>query len=1037
MYRRWSCFLLLLLLSSWMDARSQTEPSLQPPKDTTAWSHYAVVATFFSENNQQDSAAHFYRLALSTYPPDSNAYLKLKGEYAYLLKSMGNLEDAKVEFLELIATPAILHYPDKAFTLRAYQNLAVVYSFRGNYDQSIGTCLKAVTMLDSLGLANSGIASDIFGTLGVNYAYLSIFDDAIQYMERSLLISQQQPEPEEKKIATAYNNLGVINKWLGNLERAEHFYELSMEMRVRTLGEHHPELADIYGNIGTLSMDRGMLERALHYQTLALEIREKNPEGEVYKLAGIYNNIALIHFYREELEEALKFSRKSIELYIEENIGDHPTRAEKYGTLANIYREQHKYEAAIQNFEYSNSLIERQLSKQDRIRVLNLIAIGELYRQLNKPEEAKDHFEKALEVGKAIFGNKHPKISHALRNLAQLEIDQSRLEQGEIYLRLANESNTLRENQPNAERSIISAEEYMEIINGKIAVLIAKFRRTPEDEKIPALLVNTMKEGDQVIDQLSRRFFRPQDRFVFQKQVASYYQTAVNHCYTLYAESENIEMVDLALFFMEKSRFNVFMFQSMDENYFRFDQIPDSLVEKEKSLKINIGYYESKIVEQMATQSMDSVKYQRYQAKLIGLAEQYQTLVKQFEKQHHAYFQLRYQASIPDISTIQKFLKDQNAAITSYFLNEDFLFSIYIAEGEVRFLKTEITPDFRSATDQFIQHLHTPDFTEYGLDDMRKKGEKLYQVLLGELLTQTSKQKLIVIPSGRLTAIPFEVLSRKDPDRSYRYVIEDYTISYASSAAALLHRSQPTHDIPGQTHVLAVAPFGESGENGQSATLKWSEKEVNAISEYFTTEKLTGQQATESNFRQQLGAYSILHIASHGELNDLNPMHTRLRLVEEDRRDHDGSIYVGELYGLKLPAELVVLSSCDTGAGKILAGEGAVSLAKGFFYAGAKTVVMSLWKANDKSSYSIMKDFYQHLASGINKAESLRMSKLIYLKQAKGFEKHPHFWAQFVVSGDTNPLPKSAPLDWGWSLVIAIAVVGVPIALIKTRPGRA
>ena len=156
---------------------------------------------------------------------------------------------------------------------------------------------------------------------------------------------------------------------------------------------------------------------------------------------------------------------------------------------------------------------------------------------------------------------------------------------------------------------------------------------------------------------------------------------------------------------------------------------------------------------------------------------------------------------------------------------------------------------------------------------------------------------------------------------------------------------------------------------------------------------------------QEAGKYNISHIASTGLGDDENPMYSKIAFTL-DHRDtiNDGYLHTFELYNMQLSADMAVLSACNTGYGKVLKGEGVLNLARGFFYAGCKAVVMSLWVANDKSTATLMDNFYKHLADGQPKNRALQNAKLDYIKSNEGLKAHPYYWSQFVISGNTNPI---------------------------------
>jgi CHAT domain-containing protein len=157
-------------------------------------------------------------------------------------------------------------------------------------------------------------------------------------------------------------------------------------------------------------------------------------------------------------------------------------------------------------------------------------------------------------------------------------------------------------------------------------------------------------------------------------------------------------------------------------------------------------------------------------------------------------------------------------------------------------------------------------------------------------------------------------------------------------------------------------------------------------------------------------------------------MQSRLLFAPQRDTVEDGLLHAYELYNLRLPADLAVLSACNTGFGRLQAGEGVMSLAHAFRYAGCRSIVMSLWPAEDESTAFIVERFYAHLAGGLPKDEALRLARLDYLDQADPLRAHPYYWTHLVAMGDMTPLRKNKSPSLWWIAGlggVVVAVVGM------------
>ena len=155
--------------------------------------------------------------------------------------------------------------------------------------------------------------------------------------------------------------------------------------------------------------------------------------------------------------------------------------------------------------------------------------------------------------------------------------------------------------------------------------------------------------------------------------------------------------------------------------------------------------------------------------------------------------------------------------------------------------------------------------------------------------------------------------------------------------------------------------------------------------------------ASETVYKKESGKYDIIHLAMHTLLNDKDPMRSTLLFSHPSDTIDDGYLKTYEIYGIPLKAKMVVLSSCNTGSGLLLSGEGIISLARGFIYSGSQSVVMSMWEIEDKSGTEIVEMFYKNLKVGYSKSAALKKARISFLKKADQLRSHPYFWSTLVI----------------------------------------
>jgi CHAT domain-containing protein len=302
-------------------------------------------------------------------------------------------------------------------------------------------------------------------------------------------------------------------------------------------------------------------------------------------------------------------------------------------------------------------------------------------------------------------------------------------------------------------------------------------------------------------------------------------------------------------------------------------------------------------------------------------------------------------------------------------------------------------------------------------------GKELFSLLLQTAISKDPKPRLTIVPDGKLHLVPFDGLV----DQNGKYVLESHIVTYAPSATVLhlLRRSHSTDKLamsflgvgdviyPRSKALTADAVGMRTTKQNATAEffdlegvtfpeLPGSLQEVVSVAELIIGEKrvLLGKDATEAGFKAlPLADFRVIHLAVHGLGNSEFPDRAALVLGNSPSTGQDGLLQVREIRDLPLHADLVTLSACDTGNGKLLGEEGIASLERAFLLAGAKSVIASLWTADDTYTIALMKRFYQHLIDGYDKGAALQQAKVDLLKQFAG-QAVPVYWAGFTLVGD-------------------------------------
>lgn len=294
---------------------------------------------------------------------------------------------------------------------------------------------------------------------------------------------------------------------------------------------------------------------------------------------------------------------------------------------------------------------------------------------------------------------------------------------------------------------------------------------------------------------------------------------------------------------------------------------------------------------------------------------------------------------------------------------------------------------------------------------------------------------LVVIPDGPLADLPFEMLVEA-PAEDYetaRFLVRRQAISTDLAAALIVDDA----DRPEADFAFDLVAFGRGRFDGAGGTWRGRSGPLlanlpNVAREIARVRGRIGNRrtaldadATEARFRAEARRARIVHVASHAEADPVFPLYSRVYLWNDPEADDDGIVHLFELQGLRLPADLVVLSGCSTAAGQAQAGEGTVGLQYGVRAAGARAALATLWPVDDQATAEIVDTFYEGLAAGLPKDRALQRAQVAFLDRHEGADASPYYWASAVLSGSPAAVPVHAPTPvWPWGLGAAALLAG-------------
>ncbi len=482
--------------------------------------------------------------------------------------------------------------------------------------------------------------------------------------------------------------------------------------------------------------------------------------------------------------------------------------------------------------------------------------------------------------------------------------------------------------------------------------------------------------------------------------------------------------------FMEKNKATVLL-QAMNEaDALQFANLPDSLIEQEKDLKIAISFYQRQLND--ARLNEDTITaINELENTLFENKELYRRLINNLEENHPDYYNLKYQQNQTQLSDVQEQLNDQTA-ILSYFVGDSSIYTLLTQKDNTQLFKTQKPADWNTVIQNFreVVTLSKPEmkanpYTPKIFRQFVQHAHTLHNCLLNQPLEELSHHThLKIIPDGELNYIPFELLLTEMGDtasvdyKNLAYVLKQQSVSYHYSAALMMEQLENNVKNENQ-QTSKYGGYAALYEKSDSLDedLPTIRQLVQDMALFFNGEAYSGNRASKQHFLEDSLNYQILQFGMHGKLDDRHPLNSHL-VFTKDAIPGNSNLYAADLYNMKLQTDLAVLSACNTGTGLLQKGEGVMSLSRAFTYAGCPSLVMSLWSIPEHASANVLRGFFKNLKSGESKDVALQQAKLGYLNDALISESHPVNWAGLIATGNSDSLYSKTRWYWlGFALV--------------------
>ncbi len=753
------------------------------------------------------------------------------------------------------------------------------------------------------------------------------------------------------------NNIGVYYQWQNDYSRAVGHYEKALAVLSAIVDP--PTEAECLNNLGLIYRELGNFERARFYLERALERDRQggNPNAVVMDLVNI---------------GAVLLSRG-----IEERTKDDLLKA-------------------LEIFKDCLRLQDRKTA--DPLVVFTILNnMGVIRNELGDPEGARRHLDRAMKIlapGKNALERCHALVNIAASYLGEQNIDEA-LSHFQNAFHISDKGSF---NNALIEASVGIGHCYERMNDGLTA--LSFYRRAIE-----------------TIESMRGRISSESALIGFARNKLEPYERSIHLLADRYDARPSPEGLDQIFSVIEKARARAFL-ESVRQA--RFDLRPSGfsvLAERQQAISGNIARLTAAAADPSTAPDMRQALKQELELE----EEKYVRLIQE-AKAAGGPRDRQWQDPLDRIDALRGLLASREALILEYFLGEEgsYLISISPTTAALHLLpeRRKIEGSIRAYLKSIADRSLDP---ETGFKAAERIGSEL--IPLGQEIA--SVRIVIVIPDGILHYLPFETLRIRGETGS-RYLVEETAVAYCPSSSSFIALAGLGMPQPSGWKKELLAVGGATYQAGDRRDrrvsmadrpadkpidfeegIKWpslpfSRKEILDISGAFPADAvdvLTGDAANEPNIKTwPLMDYRIIHFACHGFLNERYPFRSALVLSPGGDSEEDGFLQMREIYGLNVNADLVVLSACQTGQGLMERSEGTMGLSRPFFFAGARSVLASLWPTDDEASQYFMSDLYQAIAGGSSSVEALSRAKRRMLMNPRW--AHPYYWATFILHGD-------------------------------------
>ncbi len=923
-----------------------------------------------------------------------------------------------------------------------YKSLAKTLNYIGRgylalqeFDSTIYYCKRSKELLTNNNIKDRNLYFTYLN-IGISYASLGKYNNAINYFDTALIALTESGEINDSIIiAGYYYNYALLTTLTGKLKEANHYFEKSEAIFVNKLGNANINLAGINNNKGINAYYNYEFSKAELYYKKALDIYIAN-NANAEKIPLIYYNLSQVSRNTGDFFTSINYCLSGLQ-----NSPENDLRLILYKNIAQSYAEVDNVDEANYYFKVALELIDKENINPKRRQEL-YSCYADFLVKIKNYSMALMYYNKALESTILLHGYNTDQYAMVLIQIGTYYLENKKNADSAIHY-FSKSISIFNENKVDTGGANLNIMQEGKAHVGYASALALKFKQTNE--------IELLNEADTIFAQVLNKFEKvfnnlsTVNKLLLTEITNPVYNLAIENSYDIYNLTNDTAYIEKIFNYSERSKSSALLSDVNSELALKTSDIPDEIFRYEHQLKDEINGLMQLLENEKTEEKPSDRSISFFETKLLILLNKYDSLIISIERDYPKYYSVKYGREVISLSQTKMKLKDDEAII-EYQLTDSVLFITTITNNEFDIKKISVDSSFFNSL-SYIISIKNIDLSQHNItkfNEFKLHSHKLWKTLIEPSQDLFDNKRLIIIPDGLLGYLPFDLLIEYDFEtdginyRDLPYLIKNHPISYSYSATLKFNtyfhqnKKKPIHNL------LAFAPSYSdslttlrSDKNQSLKNLPFAKDEVYNILKSQGGRAYYDKNATKSNFLKHANSNNIIHLAMHTIINDSLPLQSKLVFYEDMNDTSSNHMFTHEIYNMDLSASMVTLSACNTGTGKFRKGEGIMSLARGFVYAGVPSIVMTLWEAQDESGSKIMSKYYEYLKEGLTKDVAMQQAKLSMLNNANMAKSHPFFWSAYIISGDTSVINFSKQSNYYYWIIALSFVIVVVIVLYK------